>query len=57
MLDCRLVRPPPRQMVRNEASQMQHLGYAFSQNENTDAVTQAQVVSRYDTTQEKPLGD
>ena len=36
---------------------MTHLGYAFSQNENTDTVTQAVLVRRYDTTQDKPEGN
>ena len=36
---------------------MTHLGYAFSQNENTDGVTQASLVRRYDTTQDKPEGN
>eukprot|EP00730_Choanoeca_flexa_P004838 TRINITY_DN11817_c0_g1_i2.p1 TRINITY_DN11817_c0_g1~~TRINITY_DN11817_c0_g1_i2.p1 ORF type:complete len:1157 (+),score=344.14 TRINITY_DN11817_c0_g1_i2:140-3610(+) len=37
---------------------MTHLGYAFSQNENTDSkITQAELVRRYDTTIEKPEGD
>lgn len=39
------------------AASMTHLGYAFSQNENTDHITQAEIIRRYDTTKDKPTGD
>ena len=36
---------------------MQHLGYAFSQNESDATISQAEMISRYDSTKEKPDGD
>ncbi|EGD72161.1 hypothetical protein PTSG_00182 [Salpingoeca rosetta] len=34
-----------------------YTGYAFSQNENTDSITQMEIIRRYDTTVEKPQGE
>jgi hypothetical protein len=34
-----------------------HTGYAFSQNESTATVTQAQVIRRYNTNDDKPRGE
>jgi hypothetical protein len=36
---------------------MQHLGYAFSQNESDATISQADMIRRYDSTKDKPLGD
>ena len=40
-----------------ELSGSAHTGYAFSQGESTDSITQAEVIRRYDTNIEKPAGD
>eukprot|EP00043_Microstomoeca_roanoka_P004521 m.50278 g.50278 ORF g.50278 m.50278 type:complete len:55 (-) comp12533_c0_seq3:231-395(-) len=34
-----------------------YTGYAFSQNENTDSITQTELVRLYDTTVTKPEGE
>ena len=52
--------PPPNSQVLTSdqhGSAEQHTGYAFSQNENTDSITQVELVRRYDTTKDKPEGD
>eukprot|EP00050_Salpingoeca_kvevrii_P002287 m.190317 g.190317 ORF g.190317 m.190317 type:complete len:1160 (+) comp10581_c0_seq1:297-3776(+) len=40
-----------------EEHAFEHTGFAFSQNENTEGVTQAQVIRAYDTNLEKPRGE
>ncbi len=51
----------PAMMAALDESSLQdqpaHTGYAFSQGENTDSITQAEVIRRYDTNKDKPEGE
>eukprot|EP00054_Salpingoeca_dolichothecata_P013519 m.75492 g.75492 ORF g.75492 m.75492 type:complete len:1176 (-) comp20522_c0_seq1:32-3559(-) len=44
-------------VVVDHEEALPHYGYAFSQNESNATVTQAEVIRRYDTNMDKPLGD
>ena len=47
---------PPSVAAPGAAGPATHKGFAFSANENTASVTQAEVIRRYDTTTDKPEG-
>lgn len=53
----RLASPAPEDLEIDGLQSFEHRGYAFSQNENSDSITQADVIRKYDTNVQKPTGE